>query len=55
MNKKPSDAEYRKQEADRDKENQKQAGSFLKYLKEEQKSTFRTYIKPVIRRWMYSD
>lgn len=38
MSKKPSGAEYRKRKADRDKEDQKQAGSFLKYLKEEQKS-----------------
>lgn len=38
MSKKPSGAEYRKRKADRDREDQKQAGSFLKYLKEEQKS-----------------
>lgn len=38
MSKKPSGAEYRKRKADRDREDQKQGGSFLKYLKEEQKS-----------------
>lgn len=38
MSKKFSGAEYRKQKSDRDKENQKQAGSFLKYLKQEQES-----------------
>lgn len=37
MSKKSSDAEYRKRKANRDREEQKQADSFLKYLKEEQK------------------
>ncbi|EZA49258.1 hypothetical protein X777_12467 [Ooceraea biroi] len=36
MSKKPSGAEYRKRRIERDREEQKQAGSFLKYLKQEQ-------------------
>ncbi|XP_011164071.2 zinc finger MYM-type protein 5-like [Solenopsis invicta] len=38
MSKKPSGAEYRKRKADRDREEQKQVGSFLKYLRPEQES-----------------
>ncbi|XP_020297715.1 zinc finger MYM-type protein 5-like [Pseudomyrmex gracilis] len=37
MSKKPSGAEFRKRKADKDREKQKQTGSFLKYLEEEQK------------------